>query len=838
MFIAEGTLIDGKYEVLGTIGAGGMGVVYEVYHRALQRVVAVKMLSASSGIDDEDRARFEREALILSRLSHPSIVQFYSYGLWSNNVPYIVIERVNGHSLQHLLAKNRPLPVPLALHIVRQVCDGLQHAHASGVFHRDLKPANILIVDGGEQRSQVKIIDFGLAKLVGGDNFQKLTRTGMALGSVMYASPEQCLGQCADARSDIYGLGCTLYEMLTGHPPYCADNATAVMFQQLNDPVGSTEHWRKVPENLRPILAKCLAKEKERRYSSAVALNDDLGKVLEGKPAELEGAPVSADAVYCSPSNPFVPSGIGSSRSNSRHLVLAALGIFLFCLIIGGMFLSDRGHKNGVPRRPESYSARDELYKLVHTQGVTDGAMAKRLLVLIDLYRRDRSYAIDHTELVPKAYNKALGCLLEKQDFALVRRYCKQALEDCHMADRGTLGLLRMYHDACAPAHCQPSLLPLLQDALKRYPNAPRSLRWQIQIALAQDFLQMGRFDETRKACNQATILAIDEGEKKWSTDILNQCNASQREPSGTEQIAGLAKQLKEQEKAKEYTARTTYALIQHYRVAKRSPVNLILEQVSNPANPAYDNLVLRYELGRYYLEQGNEAKCEKIWKDLLKLARIQPLSRPIKIHEEVDAVRVVAYYEYLIAFGLAQIALENGRYRECLAVTEQQPIGAAWPEDSTWNRARYVNSLALCRAHGYRHLGAVVTAESLYRKVICDLESAIAKYEKEPTNRAWLSEARCGLACCLYLQGKYQQSLLAVNQAVSEASVRRSSDRERLVCCQVIQLGCLKKLKHDQGPAQERQLLIGDMANLKPDLLRMSYIFDDVVPVSFLDAK
>ncbi len=517
MFITEGTLIDGRYEVVGTIGAGGMGVVYEAHHRSLERIVAVKMLTAGSGVDDEDRVRFEREALILSRLSHPNIVQFYAYGVWSN-VPYIVIERVNGQSLQQLLSKNQPLELRVALNIARQVCEGLQHVHGNDVLHRDLKPTNILVVDSPGQRRQVKLIDFGLAKLLGRTKFLKLTQAGMALGSVMYMSPEQCLGESVDARSDIYSLGCLLYQMLTGHPPYTADNATAVMFQQVNDSVGSTEYWSKVPPELQPVLSKCMAKEIEQRYSSAASVDEDLGKILSGLSAELEGVTVCADAKLRRSPNPFISVDSWKTPVTLKHFTLVAVALLALNLTVAGIFLPLRNAALE-PVKPLASSLREQLFRLTHTAWQIDETKANRLCSLIASYKRDRFYAVDRSDLVLLAYIQAIGFHYRKRDFAKVRQYCKDALEDCRGLDADHGGsypkLVKMYHDACVPVHCQLSLVPLLEDTLKRFPNSDRTVRYNLGLLLVGDYLELERFNDARFAANQASLLEPESSSKE-----------------------------------------------------------------------------------------------------------------------------------------------------------------------------------------------------------------------------------------------------------------------------------------------------------------------------------
>ncbi len=514
MSLAEGTIIDERYEVLSSIGFGGMGVVYEAYHRSLERVVAVKMLTGTTTSDDEDRQRFGREAKILSRLAHPNVVQFYAYGIWTG-VPYIVIERVNGQSLQHLLAKNQPLGVSLVLDIARQICDGLQHVHAKDVLHRDLKPTNVLVVDSPDGRRQVKLIDFGLAKIVESEDVQKLTQAGMMLGTVMYASPEQCLGQPLDARSDIYSLGCVLYQMLTGYPPYTADNATAVMFQQLNESVGSTEHWSEIPLELQPVLSKCMAKEKEGRYSSALALNEDLGKILDGQSARLEGLPVSANAAFCTPSNPFPSGARPEPRFGGKQFIWLLLAFLVLCLIIAASFLSLRSREDEPAKRSTLANLQEQLHEVVYDGKQVDEVRAKLLLSLIESYKRDRHYPSDRSELVLQAYTQAVGYYNRRDDYGPVRQYAKQALDDCRNLNvnngNGYVCMVLAYHEACVPVHCNVSLVPLLQDTLKRYPEAGPDVRAHLYSCLGEDYLELERFDSALKACHQAASLAVGE---------------------------------------------------------------------------------------------------------------------------------------------------------------------------------------------------------------------------------------------------------------------------------------------------------------------------------------
>lgn len=269
-----------------------MGVVYEAYQLGMDRLVAVKLLTYAPSSEPEDLKRFEQEAKVLNALSHKHIVKFYTYGYWDGS-PYITMERLIGKSLSEVIAE-RPDGIgrELALKICIQICDALAHAHSEGVFHRDIKPTNVILTGAAPDRDpEIKLIDFGLAKLTGLDGHQKLTRTGMALGSVMYMSPEQCAGHPVDARSDVYAVGCLLYECLTGEQLFGrADEAIAVMFKHLNQPPAKAgDRWNSLPPDVKPVIAKCLAKKPKQRYASAADLETDLQHLLDSE------APVGAD---------------------------------------------------------------------------------------------------------------------------------------------------------------------------------------------------------------------------------------------------------------------------------------------------------------------------------------------------------------------------------------------------------------------------------------------------------------------------------------------------------------------------------------------------------------
>ncbi len=261
----------GRYEIVDVLGRGAMGVVYRAHDPLIERTVAIKTISyaglSPQEVDDFEQ-RFFREAKSAGKLNHPNIVTIYDVG-HSEELAYIAMEFLSGASLRTLLDSGVVLPLERIVAIAGGVADGLAFAHANGVVHRDIKPANIMVLDNGT----VKIADFGIAQLPGGE----LTMVGTALGSPKYMSPEQVLGQKADGRSDIFSLGAVVYEMLTGHSPFAAEDLNAILYRVLNAEVPLPSlHNPGFPVEFDRIVARALAKKPEDRYQDAAEMASDL----------------------------------------------------------------------------------------------------------------------------------------------------------------------------------------------------------------------------------------------------------------------------------------------------------------------------------------------------------------------------------------------------------------------------------------------------------------------------------------------------------------------------------------------------------------------------------
>lgn len=286
-----GLVIDDRFEILSASGEGGMGSIYKARNLELDRVVAIKLLHATLLKDRENRARFDREGKILAELSHQHITTFHHIGVWKNQHPYIVMEYLEGSTLRDSINSINRLPLERALNVTVQICDAMNFAHSRGVIHRDLKPNNIMLLEQPKV-DFVKMLDFGLARLQSPPAGAKLTRTGALIGSMYYMSPEQCQGENADNRSDIYALGCVLFESVSGEPPVVADNPIAIMHKHVHDtpPSLSAKLGKQIPREFDDILLKAMAKDPADRYQTMDEFRHDLQLLQWGKTRDIKAS--------------------------------------------------------------------------------------------------------------------------------------------------------------------------------------------------------------------------------------------------------------------------------------------------------------------------------------------------------------------------------------------------------------------------------------------------------------------------------------------------------------------------------------------------------------------
>lgn len=272
--IMKGQKINDRYQIIKTIGEGGMANVYLAYDTILDRNVAVKVLRGDLANDEKFVRRFQREALSASSLAHPNIVEVYDVGE-DNGQYYIVMEYIEGKHLKQLLKKRGSLTITEVIDIMMQITDGIAVAHDSYIIHRDIKPQNIMILENG----LVKITDFGIAMAM---NAAQLTQTNSVMGSVHYLPPEQASGNGSTLQSDIYSMGILMYELLCGHLPYRGDNAVEIALKHLKEPLPSIrEYLPTLPQSVENVILKATAKNPKNRYADAREMNEDLKTVMD-----------------------------------------------------------------------------------------------------------------------------------------------------------------------------------------------------------------------------------------------------------------------------------------------------------------------------------------------------------------------------------------------------------------------------------------------------------------------------------------------------------------------------------------------------------------------------
>ena len=285
-----GTVVAGHFQILSKIGEGGMSVVYKARHMLMNKEVALKMLHPHMIGREQSRDRFRQEAQAVSQIDHVNVVRIFDFGISEDNRPYIVMDYLDGVSLGDLVKTSGPFELERAIKLFIQICDALAYAHNKGVIHRDLKPSNIIILENDIQHGEnsdeaklerAKVVDFGIAKLLPheGTDAAALTQTGDVFGSPLYMSPEQCKGEKLDGRSDIYSMGCLMYETLTGKPPINGANMLEILYRHMNEMPVSMKivcPENKVPQALEAIIFKALAKDPNDRQASMRLLKNEL----------------------------------------------------------------------------------------------------------------------------------------------------------------------------------------------------------------------------------------------------------------------------------------------------------------------------------------------------------------------------------------------------------------------------------------------------------------------------------------------------------------------------------------------------------------------------------
>lgn len=310
------TLLD-QFKIEEKIGAGGMGSVYRARQTTLHRDVAIKILHPELADNRDAVRRFKREARVCTALDHPNVVRVFLFGQLKDGSLYIVMEYLEGRSLLEVIRRDGALPVHRALHIATQICDGVGEAHTQGVVHRDIKPENVVLVTKQRDPDVAKVLDFGIARVLYGDDVTQATQSGLVFGTARYISPEGAAGEPTDARSDVYSLGILTYQLLSGVTPFDAPSPVAMLMKHIHaDPphLLSQSRAAHVPESVADVVMRALAKNPEGRYDDGYDLGEALRAAAESSGFEVFGRRAARPSIG-PPSEPGVRRGPASAAA-------------------------------------------------------------------------------------------------------------------------------------------------------------------------------------------------------------------------------------------------------------------------------------------------------------------------------------------------------------------------------------------------------------------------------------------------------------------------------------------------------------------------------------------
>ena len=321
-----GRSLNGRYKIEALLGQGGMSAVYKAYDPNLNRAVAVKLIHPHLSSNEDFIWRFKKEASVVAGLRHPNIVQVFDYNTEAD-AHYMVLEYIAGQSVQEALKElrknNARMSIAQALKVIIEICDALAYAHRRGTIHRDIKPANIML----DPQGRAVLMDFGIVKIVGSTTH---TAAGAVVGTARYMSPEVIRGEPLDERSDLYSLGVTLFEMVSGEPPFDARTAIALLERHIREPVPDIRDFRpEAPAGLSRVIYKAMEKAREARYPSAVEMAADLRELLDGlQPAPVLEVEFSPRAESAPPPAPLAVSAGSSTEqwTDSSPQSLSFLG--------------------------------------------------------------------------------------------------------------------------------------------------------------------------------------------------------------------------------------------------------------------------------------------------------------------------------------------------------------------------------------------------------------------------------------------------------------------------------------------------------------------------------
>ncbi len=477
-----GSVLAGRYQIKDRLGSGGMGIVYRAEHVALHKDVAVKVLLPELSSIRSVAERFEREALSLSKLDHPGIVRVIDFGSTEQGLLYLVMDFVEGEPLSDIIRREAPFTAERAVSLCLQILLALDHAHGLGVVHRDLKPDNIMIVDPGTRTESIRILDFGIAKMLQDTNeeAEPLTQAGMVFGTPEYVSPEQASGEPdkVDMRSDLYTVGVILYEMLAGHRPFEASSRMALLNQHMTkkpSPIQVDRPDRVIPQGLAAIVMQALEKDRSERFQSAL----EFYSALIHLPMERPHFSLWPGAV---PPVESLPS-VHMKRRRGKRIVWVLAAIILLTALAGGFLWWTQRHQEPAP--PPSKTNVQDVDSLLSE--LTPAERKALLPVRKALVGVKPSRAI-----------RLLTPMVEKQKDSAPLWYLLARAYGMLHTKTGTLKMLYSY-----------------RKALEQDPQLARRPRFKQDILFA--------LNSKYRAVRQATVALIDSHMGKEARDIIAQ---------------------------------------------------------------------------------------------------------------------------------------------------------------------------------------------------------------------------------------------------------------------------------------------------------------------------
>ncbi len=487
-----GTTLDGKYEIISLLGGGGAGHVYKARNIFINKILAIKVLSPHQAMDESKVQRLKQEALAISCLDHPNIVNVIDFGLAEKGQPYLVMEYVDGIDLSDLIKREGALPLERALPLLIQACDALAHANIKGLVHRDLKPSNMMLVQADNGKELVKIIDFGLVKQLtdGEEGILHLTQTGEVFGSPYYMSPEQIRAQKVDVRTDIYSMGIVIFEVLMGRPPFFSNDPAEVFNAQLSESPGRLTNV-KAPPHLRDwlelVVLKATAKNPDRRYQTM----DELRSALLSLSNAPKGLAHSGTLLGL-----FIARLTNHAGDSVKRAWIIAMSLMILLAIASGIAVGvfwRSANDNRLPPQ-DAYKSRPSTQQMVIEDypPADFGEVAAR----VRLYLKQRQY--DKAELLIKPYSDINNRLTNSQELIAA-----QVLYD--------VGVAYLDANMCNKA------IPWFERAqivLNKSNHGESPERFAVSHALSHCLKMEKRYGEAVQVAKEALSLRLKQGEK------------------------------------------------------------------------------------------------------------------------------------------------------------------------------------------------------------------------------------------------------------------------------------------------------------------------------------